>query len=130
MTALQFDQKAEEISNKISNITGKTISPNDFALDLTLRNKKDESEKLMENPNTITTYLKTIRYLSVEVTVDEKGKVIETKAGKTDDIDINGDKAQEKAEKNIIKWRFKPFVYDGTARKTKGIVWFPYFIKV
>ncbi len=129
LTALQFEQKAEEIRKNISNITGKPESLAEFGLDLTLRNKEDESAKLLKDPNTITDYLKTMKFLLVEVTIDEKGKVIETKAGETDEQDIHGKVIREKAEKDVTKWRFKPFIYDGAARKAKGIVWFPYFIK-
>lgn len=129
LTALQFEQKAEELRKKIFVITGKTETIPEFSLDLTLRTKEDKSAKLMENPNTITGSLKTMKFLLVEVTIDEKGKVIEAKAGETQDKNIHGKSVQEKAEEDVLEWKFKPFVYDGTARKAKGIVWFPYFIK-
>lgn len=129
LTALQFDQKSEEIRAKISEITGKPEPRLDFDLDLTLRVKEDKSEKLMMDPNTITGYLKTMKFVLVEVTIDEKGKVIEAKAAETQDKNIHGKDVREKAEKDVRQWRFKPFVYDGRERRAKGIVWFPYFIK-
>ena len=129
LTAAQMEQEAEKIRQQISAITGNLESLPQLDLDLTLRNKADKSKELIENPNTITKYLKKLKFLLVEVIVDEKGNVIEAKAGETQDKDINGKEVQKKAEKDVKDWQFRPLIYDGKARKIKGIVWFPYFIK-
>lgn len=128
VTAAKLEQELENIREKISKITGKPET-SEFDLDLTLRNKDNKVEELMKNPNTITGYLKKMKFLLVEVVINENGEVIEAKAADTQDIDIKKKNVQEKAEKTIRNWRFEPFIYDGKERGIKGIVWFPYFTK-
>lgn len=55
------------------------------------------------------------------IVVDIDGKVIEAKA-KTDDLKI-----REKIEKEVKKWEFKPFVYEGKEMKMKGVIYYNYF---
>ena len=128
LTAANLEEEAEKIQKHIIKITGKPEN-SEFNLDLSLRNKIDKIEELMKNPNTITTYLKKMKYLLVEVTIDENGKIIEVKAADTQDIDIKKKNVREKAEKTVRDWRFKPFIYKGKERSIKGILWFPYFIR-
>jgi tetratricopeptide (TPR) repeat protein len=122
-------KESEAIVTKIESITGKKETPLTYSLDLTLRNKQDEFNKLMIDPNTITTYLKKQKWLLVHVSLDEKGNVIDLSAENPQEKDIFGKDVREKAEKEIRRWKFKPFVYRDIKRKLKGIVWFPYFVK-
>lgn len=101
LMAIQLEKEAEEIQKQISTITGKPVPTPEFNLDLTLRNKVNKSAELMEDPNTITKYLKKERFLLVSVLIDEKGKVIELKVSETQDKNIHGKNVKEKAEKEV-----------------------------
>jgi hypothetical protein len=50
------------------------------------------------------------------VLVDEQGLVSEAAA------DTKEAKLGAKAEKEVLKWKFRPFVYEGVARKIRGWV--------
>lgn len=129
LSAIDLKEEFYEVTKQISNITGKSESKSDYILDLSLRNKRNKSTELIEDPSTITSYLKKEKFLMVNVLIDEKGRVVEAKAGETEDRDIKGNDVQKKAEKKVLNWKFKPFIYNGKPRKIRGIVWYPYFVK-
>lgn len=60
-----------------------------------------------------------VTYTPVYVTVDENGKVIEA-AANTKDAEL-----RERAEQEVSKWTVRPFVYNGSARKLRGILTYP-----
>ena len=60
-----------------------------------------------------------VTYTSVYVTVDENGKVIEAVANTKDK------KLRERAEQEVSKWMVRPFIYNGSARKLRGILTYP-----
>jgi len=122
LRAVNDQVQSEVIEKQISDITGKAEPLAEFDLDLTLRNEKNKSAELMENPNTITSYLKKEKFLRVEVLIDEKGKAIEIKPGATTDKNINGKYVQQQAEKDIKEWKFKPLIFNGTLKKVRGII--------
>jgi tetratricopeptide (TPR) repeat protein len=122
-------KESEGIVSRIESITRKKETRLTYYLDLTLRNTRDEFNKLMIDPNTITTYLKKQKWLLVHVLLDEKGNVIDLNAENPLEKDMFGKDVKEKAEKEVRRWKFKPFVYQDIKRKVKGVVWFPYFVK-
>lgn len=129
LVTVERQDEANEIIKKISDISGQIERLPEPTYDLSLRNTEDKFSALMENPKTITTYLKKMKGLYVNVLIDENGRVIEARAGTTQERDIKGKNIQEKAEKEVREWRFKPFLYEGKTRKMRGVVLYPYFIK-
>ncbi len=127
--AIDLKDEALTIQMQISNITKQPEKMPEYNLDLTLRNMVNKSNELLMDTGTITSYLKKEKFLMVEVLIDEKGNVIETNPTDTKDIDIHKKKVKEFAKKEVLKWKFYPFHFNGTAKKVKGIVWFPYFVK-
>lgn len=53
---------------------------------------------------------------AIEVLIDENGNVESAKASGSNK------KLSADTEKAVLKWKFRPFVYKGTARKLKGFV--------
>ena len=53
---------------------------------------------------------------SVKVLVDENGKVLEAKSMSDDD------KYAKKVENAVLKWKFKPIIYQGKPRRLRGVV--------
>ena len=125
------EQKAEavEIVNRISSITGRAENLPEADFDLSRRNTKDKLQELIENPNTISEGMKKQKWLQVRVLIDEKGKVLEAKAAETPEKDFKGKNVMEKAEKEVLEWRFKPLLVEGAARKMRGVIWYPYLVK-
>lgn len=60
-----------------------------------------------------------VTYTPVYVTVDESGKVIEAVAD-SKDADL-----RDRAEQEVSKWAVRPFVYNGSAKKLRGILTYP-----
>lgn len=58
--------------------------------------------------------------VQVDILVDETGKVIEAK-GKSEDA-----KANQKAESEVAKLVFKPFIYNGIPKKMRGYIVYEY----
>jgi tetratricopeptide (TPR) repeat protein len=129
LAAIENENEANEIVKRISLITGKTEKLPEASLNLTIRNKANKSLELIEDSNTMRSYLKKQKWLLVNVVIDENGRIIEAKAGNVQEKDIFGKNIPEKAEKDVFDWKFKPFVYKGMSRKIKGIIWYPYFVK-
>lgn len=124
----ESESEAKDIVKNIEAITNQTETSFTDSLDLSLRNKEDELYKLVSSAP-ITTYLKKQKWLLVHISMDENGNVINVLAEDPKEKDMFGKDVKEKAEKSIRDWKFKPFEYQGSKRKLKGIVWFPYFVK-
>lgn len=128
LVATDQQGEAAQIRDRITKLTGinDEESPE---IDLSGRSKEDYLEKLMNDPRTITEGLKKQKSLLVRVTIDESGKPISVEAADPKEKDMFGNNVQKKAAKEVLKWRFRPFIENGTARKMRGVVWFPYLIK-
>lgn len=61
-----------------------------------------------------------VRYVFVNVLVDENGNVIEAKV-------ISDTKYKKEVETAALKSKFRPFVYNGTAYKLRGNIYYPYY---
>lgn len=118
---------AVKIRARITKLTGIEEEPPE--MDLSGRSKEDYLKKLIDDPRTITHGLKKQKSLLVRVTIDESGKPISVVAADPKEKDMFGNDVQKKASKEVLKWRFRPFIENGIARKMRGVVWFPYLIK-
>jgi len=130
MVTVDNETKGRELTNEIALATGEPEPLPLPEFDLTRRSIKDHLELLMQDPRTITLGMKKQKSLRVSILIDEKGNVLEVNPGDPKESDMFGKNVQKAAEKEVLKWKFRPYSKDGVARRMRGIVWFPYFIKV
>jgi tetratricopeptide (TPR) repeat protein len=129
LVTTEQENEAVEVVKKISEISGQSEKTPSADYDLSLRNLEDKVSMLMKDPNTITRHPKKQKGLYVNVLIDEKGNVLEAKTENTQEKDFKGKNLQEKASKDVFTWKFRPLIYDGKARRMRGVVLYPYFIK-
>jgi len=132
------ESEAGEIIKRVAQITGQNIEPPQTNFTLSFRTDdwkvgslnsstiflSQESMKQVDAANSSlssTSVRKVgnkskITRINVKVAVDETGKVL------TAEADTKDEKAKLNVEKDVLKWKFKPFVYNGEARKMKGFV--------
>jgi len=110
--AIDNQTEARKIVDQITEITGMKEAFPAQKLDLSLRNKKDVEAKLVLNLP-ITKYLKKGKWLLVNVEIDEKGRVAKVNSENPNQKDIFKKDVKEKADKEVKKWKFKPFIYKG-----------------
>jgi len=122
-------EQAESYVQRLTDISGKPQVLPEYSLNLTSRTKQDHESKMMGDSRTIRTYLKTLKWLPVNVTVDENGKVISAEPEPTSEVDIDGRNVRDRAQKEVRDWKFKPFSIDGINRKMRGKVLFSYLVK-
>lgn len=63
---------------------------------------------------------KSAKVIKTVITIDTEGNVSDAAA------EINDSKIKEKVEKEVKKWEFKPFVYEGKAMEMKGVIYYYY----
>lgn len=129
LSATEQPTLAEQARRKISDITRSVEQMPASDLDLSKRAEEDPIRKVIRDPSTIREGTMIQRSVLVNVTLDEQGRVLEVRAEDPHEKDMFGKSVKEKAEKEIPKWRFRPFVEKGVPRKLRGIVWFPYLIR-
>lgn len=135
------EQEAADVVKRIEAITGKkeempkadlnfhlrskdsvavnTKATLDFREDMKLFKAKLKAENRTLNGNNISMMPK-IAVIPVSVVVDENGKIIETVAApRENDKDL-----KEKAEQEVSKWTVRPFSYNGTPRKLRGVLYY------
>ncbi len=133
------DAEAAVAVKKIEEITGKKEDAPKADLSLHLRSKdsvafnapnfirsNEEMRKLRERlkaeGRTISRSdidaMPKLERITVRVTVDETGKILEAVA------ETNDSKRREKAEREISKWTVRPFSHNGAARKLRGYLFY------
>ncbi len=122
-------EQAAASVKRISEIIGKDEKPPEASFDLSRRSVDDWESKMMADPGTITSYLKTLKTIKVSVEIDERGRVIDAKAEPNDEVDIKGKKVRDIAENQTLSWRFRPLALTGEAKKMRGTIRFPYLVK-
>ncbi len=103
--------QAEDLRQRIVKITGQE-EKNLFGFELSLRSKNSLQPRVVRNSRE-----RPIRVL-VKVLVNEDGKVLEAVAVTSDQS------AKQSAEEGVLAWSFRPFIYQGAARKMRGGVYF------
>lgn len=110
------DSKADEALNKIEKITGKKEQANPVNLSLNLRS----GDAVAFGARTMQASRGNVRpfsgatVISVKVVVEENGKIVEAIAD-SKDKDLRA-----RAEKEISKWRVRPFTYQGNTYRMRG----------
>lgn len=122
--------KADEIKARIEAVTGQAEAAPQADMDLTRRSKTDFLAKLMADPSTISLGTKLQRSLVVQVEIDEKGKVVHLSVPDTGERDMFGDSIRRKALKDVKNWEFRPLTVHDVKKRMKGVVWYPYFVKI
>lgn len=117
-----FLERARQIPN--------TQVPLDLTLfDLSRRGTVDRNENLMKNPDTITSYTKTLKTIYVEVVIDQSGKVTSARSEPNSETDIFGKAVGPKAEKIALTLRFEPLILDAKPRIMRGRILVPYLVR-
>ncbi|MGI8555630.1 MAG: tetratricopeptide repeat protein [Pyrinomonadaceae bacterium] len=135
------EQEAADVLKRIETITGKkeempkaglnfhlrskeSVAVNtkvilDFRKDMELFRAKLKAENRTLNGNNVSMMPK-MAVIPVSVVVDENGKIIEAVANpRENDKDL-----KEKAEQEVSKWNVRPFSYNGTPRKLRGVLYY------
>lgn len=149
-------KQASALWNKLSKITGKTDNLPEANLNLSKRrmiNGNSDVVTVMERPITgaviipgvvadgpimrsppdailrsdladilgpVALGVRSNKLARVKILIDEQGIVEEATA------DVTDEKIKAKAEKDVLKWKFRPFVMDGERRKMRG--WVVYYL--
>lgn len=131
LTALKLDDEANRFLDRYKSISGEAPLPPVF--DLTIREGDERIRKWeFDNPslNYFGTQVTRAKWLMVHVELDEKGNVVDAQAEDPHEKTRGGKDAKKKAEKDIRKLRFRPVSYQGEFKKVRGVVWYPYSIKL
>ena len=145
LKAIDLEDEAKKIAAQISKLTGKEENPNDLILDISSRSPDSllnikvaySTRGPLSTPEATNTGrlfgadvisrgdgldmgLTNVGYkeYKVRVLVDENGNVLEAESLS------DNKKAAKRAEEAVMKWKFKPLVYQGKLRRLRGIVFY------
>jgi hypothetical protein len=113
------DRQAEEVAERIRQITGRAEAVPAANSDLSYRTEDIETF-LIKPEISLKTRVLELKQIVVEILVDESGNVVRAEALTRDQ------KLKDKAQSKVLKYKFKPFVENGKSEKMRGGVYFTF----